>query len=41
MEKKKQIFSTNTFGIDISDEITVDIDWPKDLKIAQKLSKLL
>jgi len=40
-KKKKQIFSSNTLGVDISDEITVDIDWPKDLKIAQKLSKLL
>ena len=36
---EKTNFFTNTFT-DISDEI-IDIDWPKDLKIAQKLSKLL
>ena len=40
-KNKKKIFSKNTIGYDISGEITIDIDWPEDLKIARKLAKIL
>lgn len=40
-KNNKIIFSKNTIGYDITSELTIDIDWPEDLKIARKLAKIL